>query len=103
MEICQNCPHSQKGPKDQIENYRPVSNLCSSTKIFEKLILNRIKNLEALNNIDITGKQQHGFKAKHSTASAGLVLQSLIARALDEDNHVILASLDLSAAFDFVN
>ena len=59
--------------------------------------------MEALQNIDITGKQQHGFKTKHSTAAAGLLLQSLVARALDEDNHVILASLDHSAAFDVMN
>ena len=30
-------------------------------------------------------------------------LQSLIARALDGDNSVIMASLDLSAAFNVVN
>ena len=33
----------------------------------------------------------------------GLLLQSLIAGALDDDNYVALASLDLSAAFDIVN
>ena len=32
-----------------------------------------------------------------------MVLQSLIARALDDDHLVLLASLDLSAAFDIVN
>ena len=31
-----------KGSKNDIENYRPISNLCSSSKIFEKLILKRI-------------------------------------------------------------
>ena len=30
-------------------------------------------------------------------------MQSLIARALNEDNYVIMASLDISAAFDVVN
>ena len=38
-----------------------------------------------------------------STATAGLTLQSIISRALDEDNYVALASIDLSAAFDIVN
>jgi hypothetical protein len=52
---------------------------------------------------DITGKQQHGFKKGCSTLSLGLEIQSLIARALDEDNYAIMASLDLSAAFDVVN
>ena len=35
--------------------------------------------------------------------TAGLLLQSLIAGALDDDDYVALASLDLSAAFDIVN
>ena len=53
--------------------------------------------------VDITGKQQHGFKKGKSTLTLGLKIQSLIARALDEDNYALMASLDLSAAFDVVN
>ena len=37
---------------------------------------------------------------KKSMLTPGLVLESLIARALEDDSHVALASLDLSAAFD---
>ena len=44
-----------------------------------------------------------GFKAKHSTLTAGLRIQSLIARAVDSDMSVLMASLDLSAAFDVMN
>ena len=40
---------------------------------------------------------------KKSTATAGLLLQSIIARATDDNNFVLMASLDLSAAFDLVN
>ena len=59
-----NNSNSQKGPKQNIENYRPIANLCSATKIFEKLILLRLQKLETLNNTDLTGKNQHGFKKK---------------------------------------
>ena len=93
-------PIHKKGSKNEIENYRPVANLCSTTKIFERLILNRISMLESLNEVNLAGKEQHGFTKGKSTATAGLVLQSLIARALDDDQLVLLASLDLSAAFD---
>ena len=96
-------PIHKKGPKNNIENYRPIANLCSSSKIFEKLILKRLNKLEILNNIDLTGSQQHGFKKSRSTATLALQLQSLIARALDEDNYVLMSSIDLSAAFDVVN
>ena len=77
--------------------------MCSASKFFEKLILKRLLELSTLNNIDLTGKHQHGFKRQKSTATLSLQIQSLIARALDEDNYVMMASLDLSAAFDVVN
>ena len=38
-----------------------------------------------------------------STVTAGLVLQSLIARAMDDDCYVALTGIDLSAAFDIVD
>ena len=96
-------PIHKKGSKNQIENYRPVAGLCSASKIFERLILNRITDLEFLNEVNIAGKQQHGFVKNKSTATAGLKLQSIIARALDNNKYVLMASLDLSAAFDIVN
>ena len=40
---------------------------------------------------------------KHSTATASLIIQSILTRSLDDDNFVLMASLDLSSAFDVVN
>ena len=67
------------------------------------MILNRILQLESLVNIGLSGKQQYGFKKGKGTETAGLLQKSLIARALDDDCYVAMASLDLSAAFDVVN
>ena len=103
MAHLKNNTNFQKGDKNKIENYRPILNLCSCSKIFEKLILLRIQSLEKTHNLDLTGKSQHGFKRKHSTATAGLQIQSLIARATDGDMYSLMASLDLSAVFDVVN
>ena len=50
------------GINNPYENYRPIANLCSSSKIFEKLILKQIQYLENKNKLDLTGKRQHGFK-----------------------------------------
>ena len=96
-------PIHKKGQTKNVENYRPIANLCSCSKIFEKLILQRIRKLEFDNKIDLTGKSQHGFKPNHSTLTAGLKLQTLITRAVDEDMYALMASLDLSSAFDVVN
>ena len=96
-------PIHKKGDKNNIKNYRPISNLCSMSKIFEKLIMQRIIEIEDFNNVDLTGRKQHGFKRKRSTSTAGLELQSEIARALDSNQYTLMASLDLSSAFDIVN
>ena len=96
-------PIHKKGPKNKIENYRPIANLCSTSKLFERLILKQIQKIELHSNVDLSGKQQHGFKKCKSTSTLGLQIQSLIARALDDSNYVLMASVDLSAAFDVVN
>ena len=49
-------PVHKKGSKHVIENYRPVANLCCASKIFERLILNRINQLESSGGIYLTGK-----------------------------------------------
>ena len=94
--------YKNKGEKKDIENYRPISNLCSSSKIFEKLILKRILDLQTEHNVDLTGLSQHGFKKKRSTLTLSLTIQTIIASALEEDCHALMASIDLTAAFDMV-
>ena len=76
-------PIFKKGNKNNIENYRPISNLCSTSKVFEKLILKRILSIQESNKVDFTGTEQHGFKHAKSTASAGLIIQSIISHALN--------------------
>ena len=73
------------------------------SKIFEKLIMQRIIEIEDTHNVDLTGNKQHGFKRRRSTSTAGLELQSEITRALDSNQYTLMASLDLSSAFDIVN
>ena len=96
-------PIHKKGNKKQTENYRPISNLCSLTKIFEKLMLSRILEVEEKAEESLTGDCQHGFKKNRSTTTAGLSIQSKLARLLDNNNFVTMASLDLSSAFDVVD
>ena len=96
-------PIYKKGDKRNVNNYRPISNLCSITKIFERLILERINVIEQTEGCDLTGNKQHGFKKKHSTDMACLEVESKISGWCDYNEYVTLASLDLSAAFDMVD
>ena len=77
-------PIFKKGNKNEIENHRPIANLCAASKFFEKLILTQIHYLESTNKLDLTGKQQHGFKKNKSTSTVGPLLQSMIAHAADD-------------------
>ena len=90
-------PLLKKGDKELMSNYRPISNLCSISKLFEKIILNRINEYGMLD-----GEHQHGFRPKHGTATAILNLQRIVAGKLDENKDCIVYSVDLSAAFDML-
>lgn len=95
-------PLHKKGPKNEVTNYRPISNLCSMSKVFERLLLQRMNGLELLRGDSLSGNSQHGFKKDRSTVTAMIELQAKVADALDKNKHLACASLDLSAAFDLV-
>ena len=94
---------ANKGDKNDLSNYRPIANLCCASKIFEKLILKRINEIQDEAGVDLTSEDQHGFKKKKGTSTLQLQVQSILARANDANNFAIMASLNLSAAFDLVN
>ena len=61
-------PIHKKGNKHDVSNYIPISLLTSFSKVFKKLIYNRIYRHLEMNNI--LSKQQFGFIAKYSTEQA---------------------------------
>jgi len=91
-------PLHKSGDKMAAQNYRPISNLCSLEKVFEKIILHLIDENGEIDD----GKHQHGYKKNHSTTTAAVTIQSLLAEKLDQKQNTILYSLDLSAAFDML-
>ncbi len=90
-------PLHKKGNRNEMSNYRPISNLCSISKLYERLLLNRINMLG-----DNDGPHQHGFRSQHSTTTAILNVQRSISETLDEGNDAMIYSIDLSAAFDML-
>ena len=65
MKIAKVSPVYKKGSKLDPGNYRPISVLPILSKVFEKLINNRL--MKYLNKNDLLFKHQYGFKEKHST------------------------------------
>ena len=62
-----------------------------------------LTQIAAENNCSLTGKAQHIFKKSHSTCTLCLTVEYILALTLDENNYALMASLNLSAAFDLVN
>ena len=82
-------------------NYRPVSVLPVFSKVFERLMYNRI--LEFINENDVIYNLQFGFRKNHSTAMALPLLNDKISKALYDGEYVLGVFLDFSKAFDTVN
>jgi len=90
-------PLHKNGSKTKVTQYRPISNLDSLSKLYEKMIMERLNQFK-----DIDGSFQHGFRANRSTTTAMLEIQDFISGSLDSGKIVGSYSLDLSAAFDLL-
>ena len=87
--------------KDNMKNYRPVSNLNFISKIIEKIVAKRLdKHLQDNHLIE---KMQSAYKCFHSTETALLKVQNDILFAMNQKKMVALVLLDLSAAFDTID
>jgi len=88
-------PIHKKGSKLEIGNYRPISNLNSVSKLFERCLLNRLSDVD-------DGVNQHGFKSNHSTVTAAIDIQTEVCKQLDRNRKCLIYSVDLTAAFDLI-
>ena len=86
---------------DELKNYRPVSNLHFISKIIEKLVVQRLE--DHLCKYSLFDPLQSAYRSSHSTETALVKINNDIASSLDGGQCVILASLDLSSAFDTVD
>ena len=69
------------GERSTAKNYRPVSLLSVVSKIFEKLVNNRIDHLE---KCDLLSDFQYGFRSSQSTVDLRTVVSDRIARAFSK-------------------
>ena len=81
------------------KNYRPISLLCHTYKLYERMILNRIAPAIEQHLI----KEQTGFRSGKSCTSQLLNLAQHIEDEYEEGMTSGTAFVDLSAAYDTVN
>ena len=87
--------------KDDINNYRPISILPTISKLIEKLV--DINFCLFLNNFDLLHKSQSGFRAKHSTESALILMVDSWLKALNAGKLICCVMVDFRKAFDLVD
>ena len=75
-------PLYKKGQKCQTNNYRPISLLSPSNKIFEKILCKQLTNFLQCNNVLF--KYQFGFRKLYSTTLALIEFTDKVRSFLDE-------------------
>ena len=84
--------------KQDLKNYRPVSNLAYVGKLIESVVVSQIDSHMSEHNMH--QPLQSAYKQFHSVESALLKVTSDILMDIDDHKCVLLILLDLSAAFD---
>ena len=93
-------PLHKKGPKTDLNNYRPISLLNIFSKIFEKIM--KIHLVSFLDRNSILNENQFGFQAGKSTLDALIKFSTQVYSELDRSNYLLSVFIDFSKAFDMV-
>jgi hypothetical protein len=101
LKIAKVIPVFKSGDRRLVENYRPISLLNVFSKIFEKIVHNRLTTFLNINNI--ISPSQFGFRKSHSTVHPLTLFTNSIGQALNEKKHSVAIFCDLKKAFDTVD
>ena len=87
--------------KENLKNYRPVSNLPFIGKLIEHVVIEQVN--EHLSKYDLNEPLQSAYTPNHSTETAIAKVTNDLLCALDKRQCAALVLLDLSAAFDTID
>ena len=94
-------PIHKGGDKCTVSNYRPISLLTSFSKIYEKIMHNRMLSFLQSNNSLF--EAQYGFRPGRSCEHAILNAQNILLNSLNSRQISLLLLIDYSKAFDMVD
>ena len=94
-------PLFKSGETMLLNYYRPVSLLCTLSKVFEKIMYSRLLNF--LDNHKIVIGNQFGFRELYSSYMALMSMMDQVTKALDNGECVIGIFLDFLKVFETVN
>lgn len=87
-------------PPNDVSSYRPISLLPVISKLFEKILLKRLKLI--IEEKELTPVHQFGFRESHSTVDQVHRITNIIEKALEEKKVCSAVFLDVAQAFDRV-
>ena len=88
------------GERSRAKNYHPFSLLSVDSKVFEKLVNNRI--VDHLEKSGLFSGFQYGSRSSQSTADLLTVVSDRIARTFNRSGATQAVALDISNTFDRV-
>lgn len=83
--------------QDERKKYRPLCLLNTMSKVYERLILNRIEKEITEREISV---RQHGFRKGRSTITAMKEAQTIAELAIKNNKEVVIVTLDVKNAFN---
>ena len=101
LKVSKIIPVFKKGIDTLPYNYRPISMLTTFSKIFEKVMVKRLRDY--LTHYDILTNNQFGFRTGYSTDLAIHKLCQSIYNTLDNKKYQITLFCDLAKAFDTIS
>ena len=87
--------------RNDMKNYRPVSNLSFLSKHLEKVVASRLNS--HINSSHTSNDYQSAYRKFHSTETSLLKIHNDILSSMDDGRVIALTLLDLSAAFDTID
>jgi hypothetical protein len=94
-------PIYKKGPKIDVQNYRPIAVLPSISKILEKIVYRDL--IDHFQGNNILSRFQFGFQKNKSTTEAITEYINTVFERLDKGERGLGVFLDLQKAFDSVD
>ena len=87
--------------KEELSNYRPISNLSLISKIIERVVKSRL--MDHLTSNSLLNSHQSAYCKHHSSETALLYIHDYLISAMGLQKISCLCLLDLSAAFDTID
>ena len=101
LKIARVVPIFKSGNPNNVSNYRPISNLSTINKLFEKILHTRLNSY--LENYNIISEFQFGFRKSCNTTLAVFTFVTDILKTFNKKMYTAALFVDLKKAFDTVN